>query len=448
MMKKKSLPLRENNEDPQVSFAEKIEEDICFLKERFPDLDDVFFEELKELYLKKEDDGDGFNQAELWANVIEQWNEKPEIEAFWETAIQVDREIFEEEIQSTTEYLRLLGQKLSEKLSDKKGIITKPQESIKIVNTLHDFFRSFTEDCTKKIDQEEKLKCSHSLWSYHKQFQHDFLFFYMHDINNYLSLLGYAHVLPYKTAAESEQIRKELLSLMQGWTRFLDGLILLAQEPESSLYTISELGEHAVNYLQEIADKKNIQLSFSQSDLQIFTDASYIEVILRNIIENALKFSPGDGTGKVSLLASQEKDDVVLHVIDNGVGLSEEEKEALEELFQGFDHSVVSTHGTNGEHGTGQGLRGCAKYSKRLGIRVEIESSMEEGKSGTTFILTIPATKERYNELAESISATQRMEEEIASRKDRQNYFLVEEETERVQEAIQKSIEDIAPQEE
>ena len=79
--------------------------------------------------------------------------------------------------------------------------------------------------------------------------------------------------------------------------------------------------------------------------------------------------------------------------------MSEEKRSSIQEIFDGYDHTIKSSQGTNGEKGTGEGLRGCAELAELLGIKVKIQSSDKEEDHGTTFVLKIPATYKRYRQI-------------------------------------------------
>ena len=260
------------------------------------------------------------------------------------------------------------------------------------------------------FDDEECVIADYDEWSFQEKRQDNFFNIYRHDVNNYIGMLEMlTDILSKGSSSEKhEEYRNILISILEKAELFLRGLTLLARDPVPSLHIIAELGKSKGNALQEIADRKNVELLFSNSEEQIFTDDAYLEVILRNIIENALKFVSGDGTGKVLIRTYSDTEDVFLQVQDNGVGMSEEQRKSLEKLFMGDDHSIHSTKGTRGEIGTGNGLRGCAKYTDLVGINVEIDSSEVEGNSGTIFTLKIPTTEKRYRELTDTVLSTEK----------------------------------------
>jgi signal transduction histidine kinase len=105
-----------------------------------------------------------------------------------------------------------------------------------------------------------------------------------------------------------------------------------------------------------------------------------VNIILLNLISNALKFTPN--AGKIEIYASQENGFVKIAVQDNGVGIAPENTENI------FGKSRFTTEGTQKEKGTGFGLTLCRDFVQILGGRIYFESVL--GK-GTTFFVEIPS---------------------------------------------------------
>jgi PAS domain S-box-containing protein len=113
----------------------------------------------------------------------------------------------------------------------------------------------------------------------------------------------------------------------------------------------------------------------------VFADRNMIETVLRNLVTNALKFTPHGGT--VRLMAVPVKNGVEFLVCDTGVGMS---KESIEKLFR--IETSFSTRGTENERGTGLGLILCQEFITRHGGNISVTS--EKGK-GSTFRFTLPS---------------------------------------------------------
>ena len=87
----------------------------------------------------------------------------------------------------------------------------------------------------------------------------------------------------------------------------------------------------------------------------MYADKKMIETILRNLISNAIKFTPQNGV--ISINAEENETEHLISIIDSGVGIANAN---LEKLFQ-IDRSH-STSGTNDESGTGLGLILCKDF--------------------------------------------------------------------------------------
>jgi signal transduction histidine kinase len=135
-----------------------------------------------------------------------------------------------------------------------------------------------------------------------------------------------------------------------------------------------------LNYLSEVAQSKKIDLSNLVEVLtQVSADIDHVKLILRNLLSNALKFTPQGGS--VSIKADVEKNFVKVSVSDTGVGMTEEKLSKL------FTSAVTSTKGTDEEKGTGLGLMLCKDFVEKNGGQIWAESQI--GK-GSTFYFTLP----------------------------------------------------------
>jgi len=111
-----------------------------------------------------------------------------------------------------------------------------------------------------------------------------------------------------------------------------------------------------------------------------YADSNTINLVIRNLISNALKFTNEGGEIK---LASEEKDSTwVISVSDNGVGIK---PEVLDMLFDKIN--PYSTRGTANEKGTGLGLILCKEFVEKNNGKIWVEST--EGQ-GSTFWFTLP----------------------------------------------------------
>ncbi|CAI6084002.1 Sensor histidine kinase RcsC [Paenibacillus sp. JJ-100] len=156
--------------------------------------------------------------------------------------------------------------------------------------------------------------------------------------------------------------------------------------------SLNQLIEDAMNHFQLVAEKKGIELVLEkQNGLPdtIWSDPQRVQQILRNLMSNAIKFTP---KGKVTLTVSTKKtkqvsnenDWLVFSVQDTGIGIPEDKHHSIFEAFQQADGSISRKFG-----GTGLGLSISRDLARLLGGSIELDSA--EGK-GSTFDLWLPLT--------------------------------------------------------
>ncbi len=134
------------------------------------------------------------------------------------------------------------------------------------------------------------------------------------------------------------------------------------------------------------AKDKEIIINYKIAEgLQVYADGNMLDSILRNLVSNAVKFTPRGG--KITILAKPLSNRLVqISIRDTGIGM---DKTRLENLFR-LD-VVTNRIGTEGESSTGLGLILCKDFIERHGGELHVES--KEGK-GTTFSFTLPAVSE------------------------------------------------------
>lgn len=132
--------------------------------------------------------------------------------------------------------------------------------------------------------------------------------------------------------------------------------------------------------VERYAKNKEVSITYSHDDIDIFIDINMISTVLRNLIGNAVKYSYRGG--EVKVVGQECEDGLRFSVFDNGVGI---ESERVASVFN-ID-GKKSTPGTENEGGSGLGLLLCKEFVTRLGGKIYVES--EFGK-GSTFIFTVP----------------------------------------------------------
>ncbi len=157
---------------------------------------------------------------------------------------------------------------------------------------------------------------------------------------------------------------------------------------QPTLMDLDPIVEENINLLSEIAKKKSIEIvNQVPENTKTWSDTNQIDIVIRNLISNALKFTPMNG--KVTVSAVDMTNCWQISVRDTGVGM---DKITLGKLFD--KSSNISTYGTNNEKGTGLGLSLCKEMVEKNKGTIWVESSLD---SGSCFYFTLPKPETRYS---------------------------------------------------
>lgn len=169
----------------------------------------------------------------------------------------------------------------------------------------------------------------------------------------------------------------ELLENLLEWARSQTGTIKFEPEEIDLASTISEGIKSSIG----AARKKEISLksSVNKAD-KVFADKNMVQLVVRNLVSNAVKFTPNGGN--ISIHSDKIDNFLKISVVDNGLGIAPEK---IDKLF--CIDKKVSTNGTNNEQGNGLGLILCKEFVKRNGGELDVES---QPKKGTKFSFTLP----------------------------------------------------------
>ncbi len=214
-----------------------------------------------------------------------------------------------------------------------------------------------------------------------------------HDLRNpFNSIIGFSEVLIDRIKQKDlEGIEKfaqqilqsakntyELLTNLLAWARLQSGKMELNNE----VVNLNSILDESLMLFSENAADKSITLTRKTTPgIQVDGDKTVLGTIMRNLINNAIKFTnPG---GKVTIGSEMKNNEVVIWVRDTGIGMS---KQMLEDLFDPGKNT--SRTGTGGEPSTGLGLLLAKEFTEKQGGTLWAEST--EG-SGSVFYLSLPA---------------------------------------------------------
>lgn len=154
---------------------------------------------------------------------------------------------------------------------------------------------------------------------------------------------------------------------------------------------VENIVEENIALLSEIASVKSIKLiNRIESNTLAWSDANQIDIVVRNLISNALKFTQQGGT--ITIGAIEKTKSWEIYVKDNGIGMDEE---TMGKIFK--KDSTHTTYGTNDEKGTGLGLSLCKEMVEKNKGLIWVNSALNKGSS---FYFTVPKAKKEYKKTA------------------------------------------------
>ena len=184
-------------------------------------------------------------------------------------------------------------------------------------------------------------------------------------------ILDYAH----NTHKAGNQVYDLLQNLLE-WSRLqMEGGTIKLET-----FSMQDLAQETIDVLKPIAQDKGVTVKAGNSSTRVHADLNMVKTIIRNLMENAIKFTPQGGTITVEYLDNEGMLQVIIK--DTGVGMSEEK---IKYIFS-LDHKTT-TLGTNGEVGTGMGLPLCKELVELNGGKIWAKSAVDEG---TQFHFTLP----------------------------------------------------------
>lgn len=178
----------------------------------------------------------------------------------------------------------------------------------------------------------------------------------------------------HRSATEVLNLTENLLS----WARSQTGRIELSPKP----INLKELIDQVFSVATIPAQEKKIKLQENiPSVLTVFADYDTLQTVIRNLVSNAIKFTPQGGS--IGISAKNSSNSMVeITISDTGVGIDPENQAKL------FRVDGFTTKGTNQENGTGLGLILCKEFVELNHGTIEVNSTPG---LGTTFTISIPS---------------------------------------------------------
>jgi len=182
-----------------------------------------------------------------------------------------------------------------------------------------------------------------------------------------------------KSMQKSANDLYKLLENLLEWSKMQRGLT----EFNPEVCFLSYIIKINIDILSQFARQKDIEIiNYISENLTAKADVSMLNTIIRNLISNAIKFTPRGGKIVIGITDKPSDDYIIIHVRDTGIGMS---KELIAKLFR-IDEKVSRT-GTEGESSTGLGLMLCKEFIEKHGCRIWVDSKVG---IGSTFNFTLP----------------------------------------------------------
>lgn len=185
----------------------------------------------------------------------------------------------------------------------------------------------------------------------------------------------YTHIIH-----ESVNNTVKLLENLLQWAKTQTGNIQFAPEK----LQLPEMINTNLDLVKTQLEEKNLKVNVSvPDDTSIYADKNMLNTVLRNLINNAVKFTE---RGNIDIKAHTKNNQVEVSVKDTGKGIHEKVMATLFKVGKSR-----SSQGTRGEQGTGLGLIICKEFVEKCGGTLKVKSKLKEG---TEFIFTMPSQKD------------------------------------------------------
>jgi two-component system sensor histidine kinase/response regulator len=201
------------------------------------------------------------------------------------------------------------------------------------------------------------------------------------NIQSYLELLN-------EDELDSEQrpaLEKDLLTATNSTMAMLSNLLQWSksqmQGPSVNLLQLNLLSilKSTLEMGEIQAGKKSITFNYHIGhNINVIADSDMLQLVIRNLISNAIKFTPEGGI--INIDTQLEQHECKITVKDSGKGIAPQVQEKI------FSITTEPEYGTNNERGAGLGLLLCKEFIERQGGRIEFKSVVGQGSAFYVFI--------------------------------------------------------------
>ena len=232
-----------------------------------------------------------------------------------------------------------------------------------------------------------------------EKIRQDFVANVSHELRTPLTTIkGYAETL--LEGALKEDLAFQFVQVIKRHTdrltKIVEDLLMLSKvetkefQLKMEVISVPNFIDDIIDFVKDPAEKKKVSLSRNEipSSLAVKADRNYLEQILINLLDNAIKYTPEGGRVTVSAIEKDSKD-IQFSIEDNGIGIPKEDLSRIFERFYRVDKGRSKELG-----GTGLGLSIVKHLVQAHGGRVWVES--QPGK-GSAFFFTVPKRSKTIN---------------------------------------------------
>ena len=247
----------------------------------------------------------------------------------------------------------------------------------------------------KRVKAESKLKKSLKKEKELNELKTKFLSLVSHEFKTPLSgVLNAAVLIGKYTKTEMQAKRDKHLLTIKNKVYYLNGILndfLSIERLESGRVKYKLTNFKLSKVVNEVVYNANMMLKSGQrinyplniDDLDIYQDEKIVELVLSNLFNNAIKYSPENTT--IDFKIKLNSKGFIFEIKDEGIGIPYEDQKHIFERYFRAENALTN-------EGTGIGLNIVKGHLESLGGSIEFKSQKEEG---TTFIVTLPLIKEK-----------------------------------------------------
>ena len=185
---------------------------------------------------------------------------------------------------------------------------------------------------------------------------------------------------------EFDEYLKQIANRIELTENLIENILLWAKSQVSGDYlhafpfSLKEVTKKNIELFKENANKKSIRLLFNEEDdIIVSAHEESINMVIRNLISNALKFTPAGG--EIAINFTKNEKYAEFHITDTGVGI------ATKNISKIFSYENFTTLGTEKEKGTGLGLAICQDFIVKNKGKLWVENNEQKG---TRFKFKLP----------------------------------------------------------